>query len=52
MTLVKLGLSLAEIESMSDSEMLAWQIAAGEAEGGQWSWSEMQWRQDARGIIK
>jgi hypothetical protein len=48
MTLIKCGFSLAAIDAMSDSEMLAWQIAAGEAEGGQWSWSEMRWREAAR----
>jgi hypothetical protein len=47
-TLVKCGLTLAEVEAMSESEILAWQIAAGEAEGGRWSWAEMQWRQDAK----
>ncbi len=33
---------------MSDSEMLAWQVALGEADGGEFDWSALRWRQDAR----
>ena len=43
--LIKNGLTLAEVEQMDDSELLAWQVAFGTADGGRFDWSNLQWRE-------
>jgi hypothetical protein len=41
--LVRNGVPFSVVEEMTDSEIFAWQVAIGEAEGGEFSWSELRW---------
>ena len=42
--LLKGGFRLDEIESLSEAEQLAFFVAFGEQDGGNWSWDELSWR--------
>jgi hypothetical protein len=42
-TLVRNGVPFNVVEAMDDVEIFAWQVAIGEAEGGQFDWSEQRW---------
>ena len=41
--LVHNGLTLAEVDEMSEAEIIAWAVCFGEAQGSKWSWSRMRW---------
>ena len=42
------NLSLSEVDAMSESEMLAWTVALGEAEGGRFDFENMRWQEPER----
>ena len=46
--LLRGGLTLAEIERLDEAEMLAWSVAMGEAEGGEFDWARLRWRERDR----
>jgi len=46
--LLRGGLTLSEIERLDDVEMLAYDIAMGECEGGEFDWENMRWREGSK----
>lgn len=46
--LVKGGMSLADVDDMDEVDFLAWTIAFGEADGGEFDFDEMKWQTPRR----
>lgn len=43
--LVKNGLTLSEVGELDETEMLAWTVAFGQAEGGVFDWDRLKWEE-------
>jgi hypothetical protein len=46
--LLRAGLPFDYINELDETELLAWQVALGTLEGGEFDWSRMAWREQSR----